>query len=93
MIPRYLHPFFWDTDCSRFDPRLFPEYTILRILEYGNSEAVDWLRETFSGGEIAGVIRNERRLSPRSAHFWSLVYEIPKEQVRALRGAVDPLLS
>lgn len=86
MIPRYLFPFFWDTDRSRFEPRRFPRYTILRILEYGDGRALGWLRQTFSVDQISSVIRNERRLSPKSAHFWSLVYGIPKDQIRAVSG-------
>lgn len=86
MIPRYLCPFFWDVDRSLFEPRRFPRYTILRILEYGDGRALGWLRRTFSAEQISTVIRHERRLSPKSARFWSLAYGIPKDQIRALGG-------
>lgn len=85
MIPNHLRSFFWDIDCSKFQPGQFPEYTILRVLEYGDSDAVKWLRESFSSNEISTVIRTERRLSAKSAHFWSLVFGIPEDQVGALR--------
>ena len=85
MIPEHLRPFFWDIDCKMFEPREFPEYTILRLLEYGDAPAVKWLRETFPTDQIAAVIRNEPRLAPRSARFWSLVYGIPESEVRVLR--------
>ena len=84
MIPRNLRAFFWDIDCDSFDPRAFPEYTIQRILELGTPEAVDWLEEQFSQEQIRAVIRSDKRLSPKSATFWALVYKIPVQDVAAL---------
>jgi hypothetical protein len=87
MIPQDLATLFWDTDLTDFDPLAFPTYTICRVLEYGDTEAVAWLRETFTAAQIKEVIRIERRLSPRSANFWALVYGIDREQVAALKLA------
>jgi len=84
MIPNTLRPLFWDTNVSVFQPSEHPDYTIFRVLEYGDDTAVTWLRETFSAAEIGRVIRTERRLSPKSASFWSLVYGIPEDEVAAL---------
>lgn len=85
VIPEHLFTFFWDIDCKRFEPKQFPAYTILRILEYGDAREAEWLEETFAADQIASVIRRERRLTPRSAKFWSLVYGIPASEVRVLR--------
>ena len=84
MIPKSLHPFFWDIEIESFDPRAHSDYTIERILEFGDSTAVHWLEKEFSEEQIATVIRNTRRLSPKSATFWALVYEIPAGEVTAL---------
>ena len=86
MIPRNLRSLFWDISLEAFDPASFPDYTIFRILEYGDKEAVEWLKETFAVEEIRRVISSERRLSPRAATFWALVYEIPSRQVAALKA-------
>ena len=85
MIPQHLRPFFWDTKLDSFNPISYPEYTIARLLEYGDEKAIAWLRETFSEAEIKEVIRTERRLSRRSANFWALVYRIPCDEVAALK--------
>ncbi len=84
MIASYLHPFFWDIEIETFDPQSFPHYTIARLLEHGNLEAISWLKEQFSEDAIKDVIRSERALSPRSATFWALVYHIPPEEIAAL---------
>jgi hypothetical protein len=67
---------------------LYPDYTIARILEYGDDCAVAWMRETFSEKDVRDVIHNERRLTRRSAHFWALIYLIPEEEVAALKPGI-----
>jgi hypothetical protein len=87
MIPQYLHTLFWDVNLDNFDPLAFPTYTIGRILEYGNQDAIAWLKDTFSDNQIVDVVRTERRLSRRSANFWALVYGLSPDQVAALKLA------
>jgi hypothetical protein len=84
MIPNQLQALFWDTNVAIFNPLVYPDYTILRVLEFGDDEAIAWLREMFSKEEIRRVLRTERRLSPKSANFWALMYQIPADQVAAL---------
>jgi hypothetical protein len=84
VIPSNLHTLFWDTNLENFKPEDHPDYTIFRVLEYGNEEALAWLRKTFSETEIARVLRTERRLSPKSATFWALVFGVPSHEVAAL---------
>jgi hypothetical protein len=87
MTPQYLHTLFWDTNLDNFDPLAFPTYTIGRILELGNQDAIAWLKDTFSETQIVEVLRTERRLSRRSANFWALVYGLSPDQVAALKLA------
>jgi hypothetical protein len=84
MIPSQLQPLFWDTNLATFNPSAHPDYTIFRVLEFGDDDAVAWMKEMFSEEEIRRVLRTERRLSPKSANFWALIYEIPDDQVAAL---------
>ncbi|HYW47961.1 MAG TPA: hypothetical protein VE959_34160 [Bryobacteraceae bacterium] len=84
MIPGYLQTLFWDTNLNTFNPAAHPDYTILRVLEFGGEDAVAWMRATFPEAEIRRVLRSERRLSPKSANFWALIYRIPPHEVAAL---------
>ena len=84
MIPQPLRPLFWDIQPETFDPAAHPAYTIGRILEFGDRDAVRWLKETFTDDAIINVIRTDRRLSRRSANFWALVFGLPTEHVTAL---------
>lgn len=85
MIPRSLRPLFWDVNFENFDPLSYPKYTISRILEHGDPEAVAWMTTTFSEDQIKEVIRTDRSLSRKSANFWALVYNIPLEHIRAFK--------
>ena len=85
MIPESLKPFFWDVKSETFDPEAYPAYTIGRLLELGDEKAISWLAETFTEDQIKEVIRTERRLSPKSANFWALLYEIPTEEIAAFK--------
>lgn len=85
VIPHSLRTFFWDIDTESFEPRAHPEYTIERILELGTPEAIAWLEAQFSEEQIKAVICGDKRLSPKSATFWALVYQIPPQDVSALR--------
>ncbi|HYY68897.1 MAG TPA: hypothetical protein VE734_04130, partial [Terriglobales bacterium] len=70
MIPPQVKDLFWDINLETFSPESHPDYTIYRILEYGDEPAIAWLRETFSESEIRRVLSSEHRLSRKSANFW-----------------------
>ena len=74
----------WDTNLATFNPSAHPDYTIFRVLEFGDDDAIAWMKELFPEEEIRRVLRTERRLSPKSANFWALIYGIPDDQVATL---------
>lgn len=84
MVPQYLRLLFWDTNLQSFDPTTYPVYTIERVLEYGDEDAVAWLRRTFTDEQILGVLRSDRHLTPLSANFWALLFGVPAHEVAAL---------
>ena len=52
MIPNQLQALFWDANPDAFNPAAYPDYTIFRVLEYGDKEAVAWMRGMFSEAEM-----------------------------------------
>ncbi len=76
---------FWDPKLADFEPERSPDYSIVRMLKFGDRRAYAWLTALFPAAEIARVIRSVRRLSRRSAGFWALVYSIPAGEVTALK--------
>ncbi len=84
MVPQHLRPLFWDTNLDSFDPTTYPLYTIERVLEHGDEDDVAWLLGVFTRDQIRDVLRADRRLTPRSATFWALVFGVPAPDVAAL---------
>jgi hypothetical protein len=77
---------FWDVNLDNFNPAAYPDYTIARVLELGDENAVKWMKATFPEADVRRVIATERRLSRKSANFWALVYGIAPDDVAALRS-------
>ncbi len=84
-LPDYLFPLFWDVDVKKFYPAKFPEYTVSRILEFGDERAVSWMKEFYSFDQIVDVIKSDHRLTSKSANFWALIYNISKREVATLK--------
>ena len=87
MVPWALRSLFWDTSVDDFDPVAYPVYTIERVLEYGDTDAVTWLRCTFTDEQIRDVLRTDRHFTRLSANFWALFYGVPSADVAALKSA------
>lgn len=84
-IPKHLYNLFWDVNREKFDPIEYPRYTISRILELGDKEAVEWMKEHFSESQIEETLKIETKLSPKSANFWAIIFGIPFNEIAALR--------
>ena len=91
MIPNDLGPFFWDVNRASFGPLGHPEYVIGRVLEMGNQEAVSWMQRLFTPEEIKEVIRKDHRLTPESATFGALIYNVPTDQVAPLTNCAETM--
>ena len=81
-LPAFLRPIFWDTDFDRLRVHGHERYVIERILEYGDDQAIRWLRRTFDAEVIADAVRRSRLISPNTANLWALVLNIPREEIR-----------
>jgi len=80
-FPLFLKKYFWDIDFLKLDKKLYSQFIIERILEYGNEKSVRWLKKNFKPSQIKNVIYNSKGLSPRSANFWSFYFKINKDKV------------
>jgi hypothetical protein len=86
-LPGFLRPLFWDTDFDQLRVPGHEPYIIERVLEYGDAPEVRWLLRRFSREQIVQVLRCTRRLSSKSAHFWSLILDVPHEEIRCLSAS------
>jgi len=83
-IPRFLKKYFWETKFKDLDLQKHRVYVLRRILEYGDEKAVIWLWKNFRMLEIKNVLINYRGFSQKSANYWAIVLDLPREKVRCL---------
>jgi hypothetical protein len=83
-LPPYTHRFFWDIDPASLKVDDYRTYVLERLLEYGDPPSVKWMLANFSPDAIISVLQTSRRLSPLSANFWALYFDVDKETVSCL---------
>ena len=84
-LPEHLRKYFWDVEFEKIDLRTHRAYVLQRILEYGDEEAVAWMRNHFDRKQVKEVLTRHRCLSPRSANYWALLYNIDRSKVPCLQ--------
>lgn len=84
-LPKYLAQFFWDIDFAKLDPKIRAQYVVERILEMGNIEAVRWVFKQYTKDTIKRVVCQSRAISKKTANYWSLMLDIPKEEILCLQ--------
>jgi len=81
-LPEFLKRYFWEVE---FENVRLPErefYVIERVIEYGNDEAIHWLKQRFTPDDIGRVVRPSRALSRRTANLWGKFLHIPRDEMR-----------
>lgn len=83
-LPPCTHRFFWDIDPASLNVDDYRVYVLERLLEYGDPPSVKWMLANFPRDTIVAVLQTSRRLSPLSANFWALYFDLDREQVPCL---------
>lgn len=91
-LPEFLRPYFWDVDFDKMDPDKHPNFVIARVLDWGETGAVEWLKKRYPKQLIADTLMHYRDLSKRSGNFWSLILDINPYQVACLQTHSHPIL-
>ncbi len=83
-LPEFLSKYFWDINFKKLDAEKYPYYIIERILEYGDEKAVKWMMANFKKTQIKETLIKKRGISKKSAVYWALMLNIPKEKILCL---------
>jgi hypothetical protein len=84
-LPEFLNKYFWDVEFEKIDLQKRRVYVLRRILEYGDEKAVAWMWQNFKKSEIEDVLCKFRGYSQKSANFWALLLDVPREEVLCLK--------
>ncbi len=84
-LPAFLKKYFWDTEFGKLSLEKRRVYVLKRILEYGDAKAVAWMRNNFAVSEMVSALSHYRGYSQKSANYWALLLNIPREKIPCLR--------
>lgn len=88
---------FWDVDFKKIDFKKNKEFIVARILLFG--DVVDYKKiKTFYGlKQLKNIAKKIKYLDRKSLNFWSLIFQIPKNQFICsqtfLKQKQDPFLN
>ncbi len=85
IISERIKRLFWDVDKDSVDMEKHRSYIIRRIMDFGNMDAVNWMLTAYTPDEIIKVVKKSRGLSRKSATFWSVYFNIPREEIECLK--------
>jgi len=85
-IPESVKVLLWDVEVNKLDIRRHKRFIIERIIKYGNEKDVKWMLETYSLKEIGEVVKKSKNIDRKSANYWALRLNIPREEVYCLRN-------
>ena len=84
-LPSFLKKYFWDVEFKGVHLQQHRDFVLMRVLELGDEEAVQWMWENFNKEEMKNVLSKYRGFSSKSANFWAVILNTPREEVLCLR--------
>ncbi|MFZ5801276.1 MAG: DUF6922 domain-containing protein [Candidatus Omnitrophota bacterium] len=84
-LPGFLKKYFWDVEFKDIDLGAHSQDVLARLLEYGDEKAVNWMKRRFSKEQIEDILFHYRSVSPQSANFWAIVFNINKRKILCLQ--------
>ncbi|MBI5144705.1 MAG: hypothetical protein HZA27_00790 [Candidatus Omnitrophica bacterium] len=84
-LPSALKKYFWDVDFGKIDAKAYSQDVLARLLEYGDEKAINWIKRNFTKHQVEDVLFHYRSVSPQSANFWALIFNIDKRKVLCLQ--------
>lgn len=88
-IPPSLYKCFWDVDPKTLDLRKDRIYIISRLLNAGGYKGYSFLQKAYVYEDFKYVGLNSRLLTPKTANYLSLSYNIEKSKMRFYKNSIS----
>lgn len=90
IIPESVSRYLWDTPIDQINIQKHATFIIERVLEYGERAAIGWIDEQYGEDAIVDVIKNSKRISPKTANFYATIYGVDPKEVACLQKPSIP---
>ena len=84
-IPEFVFKYLWDVPRENISLDKYANFIIERVLEYGDSESINWLNKTYKKEKIIEVLKKSKKISTKTGIFYALYYDIPKGELLCIR--------
>ena len=84
-IPQFVRQFLWDIDQKQLSATNHQQFIIERVLEYGDQQAFNWLKQNYNKEQIGQVLKTSRRISAKTGNFYALIYQLDKKELLCLQ--------
>jgi len=81
-IPESFKIYFWDVNIDEIDLEKHKRFVIERILNYGDHQALFWLKENYDETMIKEAVKKSRNLTRKTARFWQAYFNLSEEEMR-----------
>ena len=71
---------FWDIDLNKLDADLYPDYTIIRVLERGTEKDIQEIIRYFGKDRIIETLSNAKQLLPRAIALGKKLFGLTASQ-------------
>lgn len=78
-IPPFVTSLFWDVRKGTVDLNRHSTFIILRVLNFGDVAALNWLRKTYHDDKLEQVVKAKKGLTPKTLAFWTTFFGIRSE--------------
>ena len=84
-LPDFIKKYFWDINPEELD--INEDYFIIleRLLNYADDKTLKLILKYYEKKKIKEVVKNSRRLNPKTANFWQKHFIIRKEDVKCIQ--------
>lgn len=84
-LPKFLKKYFWDVDFELMKFKESKTFILKRVLDRGDTKALNWLKRNFTKEEIRQLLLISRDLSRKTANFWADILKIDHKKVPCLQ--------
>lgn len=74
-VPVKFKKYFWDCDIDDLTWNSYPFFITERILQYGNSESIEWLLNVIEIDFLKTVLKKSRNLDKKTLNYWKIILQ------------------
>jgi len=85
----WMKSYFWDVNINKLDVTKNRNYSITRLLSFGDQYTLKWAFDTYERDVILYVVKNSRDLLLKTVLFWKSYFNLNESEIRCFKVFED----